>query len=227
MIDTIDQQLRDWVNSTVAGLDILMSMPPATVDRCTVSLSLYELDNAVPARREGPRPIELTLRYLVTTYAESPIDAHRAFGQLLFAAIENPAFCVDTRPLPIEVWQAFDAAPRPAFRLEMPLVRERQTSTALITKPVEVRVSPIRSLHGFVLSPDGVPIRQARVEIPGTSNVTYTDTRGRFQFRSASTFADKLALRVVARGFERSFSESLSTDKPILIRFQPQEKRHG
>ena len=224
MIDTIDQQLKEWVNSTVAGQDILMSMPPATVDRSTVALSLYELDTAVPGRCDGPRPIELTLRYLVTTHAEEPIEAHRVFGQLLFAAIENPAFVVDNRPLPIEVWRAFGMAPRPSFRLEMPLVRERQASTPLITKPVEVRVSPIRSLHGVVLSPDGVPIRQARVEIHGTSNVTYTDIRGRFQFRGASTFADKLALRVVARGIERSFSESLTSDKPILIRFQPQEK---
>ncbi|MCH9693187.1 MAG: hypothetical protein K0U72_01650 [Gammaproteobacteria bacterium] len=227
MIDAIDQQLKDWVNSTVAGTDVLLSIPPAKVDRPTVSLNLYEMDSAVPSRRDGARPIELTLFYLVTTRAKTMLEAHSLLGELLIAALESPDFDVDVRPIPTETWLAFGIAPQPTFKIGMPLIKERVNQAPLISKPVEVQISPIKSMTGVVLSPGGAPIPQARVEIPGTSNVAYTDGRGEFRFHSTPTFLAKNKLRVVARGIEQVVTEPFNTDKPIVIRFQPQEKRHG
>jgi len=227
MIDAIDQQLKDWVNSTVAGTDVQLSIPPAKVDGPTVSLYLYKMDSAVPSRRDGPRPIELTLYYLVTTRAKTMLEAHSLLGELLFAALESPDLDVDVRPIPNEAWLAFGIAPQPAFKLGMPLAKERPNQVPLIREPVEVQLSPIKSMSGVVLSPDGTPIPQARVEIPGTTTVVHTDGRGKFRFHSMPTFLNKKDLRVVARGFEQIVSEPFNTDKPIVIRFQPQEKRHG
>lgn len=224
MIDTIDQQLKDWVTSTVAGTDVRMSRPPAKVDRPTVVLQLLEMAHAVPSRRDGPRPVELALHYLVTTSAKSIEEAHRLLGELSFAAIGDANLNIDLQPIPIDTWRALGMTPQPAFRIIAPIVRERVVDTPRITQPVQLRVSPLATVEGVVLGPGDVPIAQARVHVSGTTDVAYTDNQGRFYFRGMPASPVTKTLRVVARGIEQTVAKSFSTEEPVVIRFQPQEK---
>lgn len=223
MIDTIDRQLKDWVTSTVADTDVRLSMPAAKVDRPTVILHLLEMAYAVPSRRDGPKPVELALHYLVTTCAKTTEDAHRLLGELFFAAVGDTDLSVGLQPIPIEVWRALGAIPQPAFRIVAPLVRERAVDTPRITRPVQFSVSPLTTVDGVVLGPGDVPIPRARVQLSGTADVAYTDNQGRFCFRGVSASPVTKELRVVARGIEQTVAESFSAEKPIVIRFQPQE----
>ena len=224
MIETIDQQLKDWVNSTTAGTDVHLNMPPAEVDRPTVFLHLYEIDQAIPSRRDGPKPIELVLNYLVTTRAAEVSEAHKLFSEVLFAALESPELEVDVKPLPLSAWHAFGLAPQPAFKVSVTLVRERPTTDALITEPVQAELTELRRIEGVVLSTSGIPISQARIEVPGTKVSTYTDRGGRFSLRTVPALTDKKALKIVARGLEQVVSKPLRAGEPLVIRFQPQEK---
>ena len=223
MIDAIDQQLMDWVISTVAGADVLLSIPPAKADRPTVGLHLLEMAHAVPSQRNGPKPVELALHYLVVVSAETTEEAHRLLGELFFAAFSSADLNVDLQPIPIEAWRALGVAPQPAFRIVAPLVRERAVETPRVTETVRFRVSPLISVDGVVLGPDDMPIPHARVQVSGTANVTYTDNRGRFCFRGVSASPVTKELRVAARGIEQTVAGTFSTEEPIVIRFQPQE----
>ena len=223
MIDDVDRQLKEWVTSNLAGTDVLLGMPPAMVDRPTVYLHLLEMENAVPSRRDGPRPMELTLHYLVMTSAKTPEEAHRLLGELFFAALGDTKFDVDLKPIPVEAWRALGLVPQPAFRVAAPLVRERKVEVPRITKPVQFNVSQATSIDGLVLGPGDVPVSQARVEVPGTANVAYTDRHGRFRFQTLATSPNPKELRVVARGIERIIPDPITADRPVVIRFQPEE----
>src|SRR2546421_5963544 len=126
MIDQVDRRLADWIAGTLdKKVEVSLAPPSEQATGQGVGLYLLELiSNPLPRGMRRP-PLQLMLRYLVTTRADKPEEAHRMLGELVVAAMENPEFEVEQESLPVAVWSAFGIVPRPAFVLRVPFRHER------------------------------------------------------------------------------------------------------
>lgn len=139
MIDKIDQQLRDWVAGEVADAGISL-LPPKSKDGEQVWLHLMAVLPSSPAAGERRPPLQIMLRYLLTTWSQRPETAHRMLSTLIFAAMEHPEYEVDLAPVANHFWLAFGITPRPGFCLSLPLRLERAApGSKLVQSPLEIK----------------------------------------------------------------------------------------
>ncbi len=223
MIEHIDRSLKDWANSVVKSADVSFAAPNDTQSGKGIGLYLLDLVYKPSASATLPLPHQVSLHYLVTTWAESPEAAHCLLGQLIFAAIENPEFEIQMDSIPVSLWVALHIIPRPAFVLRMPLKRDRPhpTSPTVRVAP-EVQISPSMPLLGQVVGPGNSPIVGARVELPVLNRSTVTDTNGQFRFAVVPAQTPIRHLHVTAKGHRFAVSLDLDTapDEPLIIHLQ-------
>jgi hypothetical protein len=225
MIDDVDRELREWIESVANGVEVDLGAPPASAKSEAVSCYLLDVQNAVPGTRGHPRTFELSLRYLVTVAGPDAEATHKLFGNLIVAALARPDWQVEMRQLEPAFWAAFGVSPRPALFLRCPLVVTRPHRVKVVRHPAEVRLAPVVYLNGRVMSPDNVPIARARVEIAGTQAVTFTDEDGHFQLSALPPRddGDSTSLRVTAKGVEVLVADATRAAKPLEIRLEPKE----
>jgi hypothetical protein len=223
MIDQIDRRLAAWIGGILDQVDVSLAPPEAAETARGVGLYLMELVQSPPARGTRRPPLMMTLRYLVTTQAAKPEDAHQMLGALVVAALENPEFEVEQEPLPLALWTSLGIAPRPSFVLRVPFIQERPEKLApLVRKPIVIKHLALRSLEGQILGPEDIPLMNARVELPALELFTTTDSKGRFHFSSVPAMPGARVLRVRAKGQEFSINteQAGSEEDPLVIHLQ-------
>ena len=209
MIEQVDRQLEVWIRTVLGEVAVRLSPPAGDGPEPVVSLYLLDLLPLPPLRHQRRLPLQLLLRYLVTTGAADPRQAHRMLGELVFAAMEQETFEVELQPLAAPLWAGFGLAPRPSFLLRLPLRAERTApATPRVRQPLEIRPTPLATLNGLVLGPDDTPLADARVELPNLQHVARTDACGRFCFPAVPLAASIRQFRVSAKGRE------LTIDRP-------------
>jgi hypothetical protein len=202
MIEEIDQLLSKWITS-VCSEDIEVSLrPPGDAGgKRMVGLYLKDILPSVPHHGARRPPLQVLLRYLITSWDESPQKAHQLLGELLFAAMEHPGYEVELAPIPAETWNAFGIIPMPAFMLRLPLRLERpEKLEQLIRSPIEITKSSLASMGGTVIGPGEIPLTNARVELTTHHLVVRTDDKGRFLFSAVPTHPAIKKLCIHARG---------------------------
>jgi hypothetical protein len=227
LIHDVDNDLVRWLASVAEEVldDVAIVWQRPSDDalpRPTVSVYLLELDHMVPTQRSPRRPLEVSLRYLITTSAADAVQAHKLLAALIFAALERPDLQVELKPLPPEIWAAFGAAPRPAVTVRCPLVLERPPLAPRVLKPAEIHVDQAIPMRGVVVTPGGAPVPYARVELPAHA-ATYTDDKGRFDLGLVPAGAGEELLRVVAKGLDKLIASERSESGALLVRFDPKE----
>jgi hypothetical protein len=201
VIHETDHQLTDWIGTVLQDTTVVLTPPGTVSDGRGVSLYLMELAPSPPLRGTERPPLQVELRYLITTWAESPDEAHRLLGELLFAALERNDVDVELRPLTGDIWSALNMAPVPSFVLRVPLRRERPIPPApRVRTPLRIEPVTLGPLAGIVLLPDGTPLSGARVELAALELNTRTDGRGRFRFPSVPAGYEGSPLHVTAKG---------------------------
>ncbi|NIM94254.1 MAG: DUF4255 domain-containing protein [Anaerolineales bacterium] len=222
MVDRVDERIREWAESELDGIEVSLDPPDPSRDGPGISIYLFQLVPAPPARGTKRPPLQINLRYLVTTYSETRGDAHRMLGELAFAAMANPEFEVELDPLGPDVWLAFGINPLPSFILSVPLRKEQpEPDTKLVYKPLVVKTAAVISLHGLVLGPEDIPLPSARIEIPHLQVSERTDREGRFCFLSVPSEPRMKLLRVKAKGkqLDIEVDQPTSKEEPFVIRF--------
>jgi hypothetical protein len=226
-IDQVSVGLVDWAQRTVRDLTISLEPPGAPLPEQGVSLYLLEILR-VPSLR-GPRrpPLQLDLRYLVTTWHPDPQEAQHALSQLVFAALESEDFEVEESPVPLDLWPSFGVAPRPCFVLRYPLRVERHELAAPLVR--EARFDPILSrttLYGQLFVPGAGPsgeainLAGARIEAAGGRRSATSDGAGRFcleNVRADRSGAIRLTVHARGQTFEEMVSETGSPAAPVAI----------
>jgi hypothetical protein len=203
MIDDVDRQLKDWAMTVVGDVEVSLHPPGKPIQGRTVGLYLMDLSRVQTPRGQDPPPHQVLLRYLVTTSSENCEEAHHMLDELMFAALANTSFEVESEPIPVSLWSALDVVPRPAFIVRVPLRRERpKRIVPMVRQPVVVETSAIMSLQGVVVGPGDVPLMGARVEMPELHVSATTDHNGRFRFGGVPVAPTKKKLRVRAKGRE-------------------------
>lgn len=213
-VDQVSADLAGWASSLFEDASLSLALPERKANGKGVSLYLIELADRPPSRGVNRPPLQLELRYLVTTWAEDPKEAHRLLGEMVFAAMERDEFKVDFKPLAAAAWAALGASPQPSFILCVPLYRLRPEKRApLVRKPLVVEVAPVTTIYGQVvgvLGSDRAPLAQASVELPGLQLHTNTNSEGRFSFATVPGQPVQTRLLVKARGRETS----VTVDRP-------------
>ena len=183
MLEEADDEVTSWAQSVLPGADVALGPPLAESASPAVSLHLLSLTDIPAARGAGRVSPQFGARYLVTSAAAEPAEAHRLLGTLLFAALEQHEFEVGFADVPDALWAAAGAMPRAAFSLFVRVRREREDEpTPLVRGPIVVRGAPLAPLEGLVLGPGDVPISDAFIALPKLSATTRSDRRGRFRF---------------------------------------------
>jgi hypothetical protein len=227
MIDEVDQRLKAWVGHVVGDTPVSLAVPDRSSLEAGVGLYLLELGAAPPARSSGRRVrLQFSVCYLITVGAETPERAHHLLGELVFSALEVPDFEVELAPVPLELWAALGVAPRPAFRMRLPVRRERaEAPVQHVRFPLIVHASPSEALGGCVVGPGDVPIPGALVELPTLKLSTRTDARGWFRFPFVPALETLGGLEVRAKGAVLHVgAEALApTEGPLVIRLPLKE----
>lgn len=223
MIEKVDQRLSEWIGGVLTeDVEVSLLPPTAAGDKKLVGLYLKDILPSSPTHGTRRPPLQVLLRYLVTSWAKNPSDAHQMLGQLLFAAMEHSEFEVDLEPVPAEVWTAFGTIPMPSFMLRLPLRHERpEKPIRLIRSPIEVQHSPLACMDGTVMGPAETPLADARVELSTHNLVTRTDRKGRFIFPTVPTQPATKKVRIVARGREliKEVDYTKINQEPLIIHF--------
>src|SRR5271166_4546152 len=198
MADPVDRQITEWATSVHPGLTCLLTAPAAQNAGRGVSLYLMDVLHTPTHVTAKPSPLQLTLRYLVTAWAESPEEAHQLLTDLAFSALANSEFEVEMEPIPSAAWMAFGIPPCPCFVVRVPLRQGRQDLPhKLVRQKLRISTTSLVQLHGVVLGPDDTPVADSRVDIPAMALSASADYRGRFLF-SAVPSAGAKTLRVRA-----------------------------
>jgi hypothetical protein len=223
MIDEIDRQLTGWIGTILDKASVSLAPPGPPDSAKGVGLYLMELVQSQATRGTRRPPLLMTLRYLVTTQAPKPEDAHQMLGALVIAALQNPDFEIEQDPLPLSLWTTLGIAPRPAFVLRVPFRQERPEQRApLVRKSLVVKQLPIRTFGGQVVGPQNIPIMNARVDMPSLDLTTTTDSKGRFYFSSVPAVSGARLLVIRAKGQEFSINtqQTASEKEPLVIQLQ-------
>lgn len=224
MFSQTDKQLVEWATKTLGTVPITLAAPANSQTGQGVSLYLMGIAPAYPAHNIGRPPLQIALRYLVTTWADEPEEAHRLLGQLAFAAMENSEFEIEFEPLSAQDWLAFAATPRPAFVLRVPARFVRpEPVTPLVKAPLVIQATPTMSLSGQVLGPNNVPMSNVRVELPSLQLTDRTDAHGWFRFAAVPAEPRLKHFRVSAKGrqLDIDLEPSPSMSEPLVIQFNP------
>jgi hypothetical protein len=204
MIEEVDRKLKSWVATVLDGVEVSLALPDRSMPGRGVSVYLVELADKPPLRNLKRPPLQFSLRYLVTTWAQKPEEAHALLGRLVLSALEMSEFTVE---FPVAgLWTSLGTPPQPAFLLNVPLQKERPEPKVGIVQQVIVRTSPITSFHGVVLGPGDLPVAGAAVEIPDLRLVTTTDYKGHFLFPTVPSEPTAKVIEVRAKGRKLSIT---------------------
>jgi len=226
MIDQFDEQVKNWILSVAEGAEVSLAPPNGQKAGSGVGMYLIEVSKAsLPHTMKLPAPIQLSLKYLITAWSDKPEDANQRLVQLMVAAIEKGDYEVESDPLPLSVWTAFGASPRPSFLLRVPLSYERAPVTAKLVRELKIETSPTTSFYGLLVGPGKTPLSDCYVELPDLSLSTTTDYQGRFSFACVPGVGTK-KLVITGRGHTLSVSTDANypdSQAPMIIPFSPLE----
>lgn len=226
MIDRVDAELKDWIQSVARGAEVWTSPPSDEREAAHIGLYLFALAEAPTRRGREVNALEIRLRYLITSSAPTPEEAHRLLGEVVFASLEREDFEVELGQVSPELWSGFGIHPRPAFILQVPLRRERHVPAPPRVKTLVTRAVPTEALVGQVLGPGDLPIAGAFVELPALTLVTQTDHRGWFRFPRVPAEPRSHAIRVRAKGEVHSFDavSAPGAGEPVTLRLELREE---
>lgn len=221
MIDEADDQMLAWAKRVVPDVPASIAPPPAKDGEPGVRIHLLSLA-PVPAARGAKRPpLELALRYLVTTSSANQADAHRWLGVLAFDAMDTTEWKVESDPPDVDVWRAFDVPPRPAFVVRVPLRLPRNDRQApLVRKPLVVDMHATTALAGIVTGPEEVPIAGATVEIPSLQLFATTGDDGAFRFPQLPASS---SITLIVRAKRQTRTIRARTGEPLNVRISDLE----
>ncbi|MCU1329295.1 MAG: hypothetical protein JWN34_4665 [Bryobacterales bacterium] len=209
MIGDIDRRLQEWARRTLPGISISLKEPEGQCQEPGIALYLLDLASNPPLRGARRPPLQMTLRYLITAWADEITEAHDWLFSLFSSASDLSEFEIEAGPVPLTLWRCFGISPRPAFILKVPLRQPRVEPVArMVTQPMVVSPKAMTSMEGTVVGPGQVPLTGAVVELPALSLFANTDHKGRFRFSSVPAQPEALNLKVRAKGRELDVAAS-------------------
>ncbi|MDR4513894.1 hypothetical protein [Nitrosomonas sp.] len=208
MIDEIDSRLKEWIATVIDGkLAITFEHPGAERSQPTVSVYLYDMGYSTPNSTTREIPLQISLSYLLTVQSDNQVESHKYLGKILYAAKSQSDMEVGFPALPGQFWQAIGTVPLPHFSLHVPMMIMRETDHCPVIKAQpHIGISPITHLTGVVLGPLDQPIPDAKIMLPHSKTVVYTDNKGLFSVAADANSQRAFNCKIDAKGKQFSVS---------------------
>jgi hypothetical protein len=222
VIEQADARLVEWAGKVVDSSAVVSLGRPGDANKGSgVSLFLMELVSQPPMRGDRRAPLQLGLRYLVTTWADDPGAEHRLLGELVAAAMQEDGFEVELTPLSADAWASLGGGQRPSFVIKVRVrVDLPEPPAKPVLKPMVVQEVGVAQLSGVVLGPGDVPLAAAHVDLLSLALTVETDAQGRFLFPAVPAEPKQLRVRIRARRKEVEVQVVRPDDDgPVMIRF--------
>jgi hypothetical protein len=215
VFETADRRLEAKVKELFDGEAVEVSFGPPGPGKTARGVGLHLIEAApAPALSTSRRPpLQATLRYQVSAWADTPLEAHRLLGETFFAALEWPDVEVEGAP--------------PTFALRVLLRRERpEPPVKRVRHPLTFRPTPMGSLSGVVVGPGDLPLSGARVEVPWLEKGATTGADGRFVIDGVPSSPPVKRLKVSAKGLEMTVDlpKPAAGGEPLKIRMNGLEE---
>lgn len=224
-------ELRDWVRAVDPTAEFSLQPPSGKRPGHGVSVYLIAVTPSPPPPRGTVRPpLQLWMRYLVTTWADDAAVANQLLVDLAFAAMGRSDLEVASDPVPAEAWTALGAIPQPSFVLRATVRRDRpETVAPPVLLPLRVEPGRLVVVAGVVLDPRDAALAGADVEAVGLDHATRTDRRGRFRLSGLPGAPVTSRLRISAKGVEIIVAVPADPDlaRSMVIHLDPLEGEHG
>ena len=227
MNERIDDRISSWVRKALPGVAVTVGAPSADgLGERGVSLYLWQLRPKPPLGSVRHDVLQVSLEYLVRTWAPDPSDAHEMLLELAYSAMQEPGFEVDLEPLDPSVWLALGVPPEPAIRLTVPSQRTIAARRARpVLHPLGVTATALSSLSGWVRSPDGSPSPAPGSRSLAIDRRSRTGADGRFRLDAIPTGTTPLRVRVSAKGKEAWTTVGAADDRAdVVIEIDPREE---
>jgi hypothetical protein len=225
-----EELLREWVRTVDPTAEFSLEPPRDRPSGHGVSVYLIEITPSPPPRGANRPPLQLWLRYLVTTWADGPVAAQQLLLDLAFGALAQPDLEVAAESVSAETWSALGVVPQPSFVLRAAVRRDRPTAaTPRVLLPLRVEPGRFVSVAGVVLDPLNDPLTGADVEAIGLDRATRTDRRGRFHLSGLPGAPVTSRLRIRAKGIEIIVGVPSDPDlaRSMVVHLDPLEGEHG
>jgi hypothetical protein len=226
VIDEADADVVGWLRSVLAPSVVTLGPPIASPEGDGAACYLLSLVPEPAARGLSRPPVQAIARYLVTTWAPDPVDAHRRLGDVLVAAAERADIDAEQREPPVAIFSGLGVPPQPAVVLRTCVRWPRPLRRApLVEEPLGVRFAEVGRLVGSVVTPKGTPVARAEVRIPPARVPVWTGPDGAFEVLGAAVGADAVQVTVTARGHTRVVTVPRpDRDAPLVVPFDPTEE---
>lgn len=208
MIDEIDRRLKEWITTVIdSQLAITFEHPGTKKDQSAISVYLYGMEYSTPNSTTREIPLQIALSYLLTVQSDDQVESHKYLGKILYAARSQSDMEVGFPALPAQFWQAMGIAPLPHFSLRVPLMmtREVEHCPVIKTQP-HIGISTITHITGIVVGPLDQPIPGAKIILPHSKTVIYTDNKGEFSTTADANSQRTFNCKVDAKGKQFSIS---------------------
>jgi len=215
--------LLRWLSR--AGVPARVGLPTehtgTPAQACVWPLAVLPEQGLRPAM--GREPLRLRVRHLlVADGAPGPATDH-ALDRVLDAAARDGDFPLVVEPIEAELWAALGITPRPALQADMRAHIVRISEPApRVRSPLRIEGAPMRTLHGKLVGPEGVPLVGIQVRAAGNSATTYTDGAGRFELTGLLP-GDSARLLLSGRGLHLQAEVATATAEPVVIHCDIQE----
>jgi hypothetical protein len=169
MLEGAVQRIRGWFES-FAQDDTHLSMGLAIKTGSAepgINVHLLDVIGDPPARDNKPPPLQLTLSYLVTAWSDDGKPADDLLLKAAFAAMKDPSLEVILAPTAVELWRAFELAPRAAFLLRVPVRVAQVVPRAKPVTSTKFVTTQVRPVTGVVVDHLDRPLMDATVELIG------------------------------------------------------------
>jgi hypothetical protein len=217
MTDNVRERLVHWVGSVLDAAPVSFAPPDDGQPGAGVSLYLLELAPYTHVDDARRRPVQLVLRYLVTTWAGEADEAERLLLELAFGAIDHSDFEVEFTLPRRPGWRSREAAPRVHPAPPSGASAARRPACACGR---QIQAVPAAPLLGVVLGPDDFRWPGLRAD-PRHALSTRTDAQGRFRFAALPVEPRAQHLRVSARGRTQDVTVAPPelAGEPVVIHF--------
>ncbi len=221
---TTEDRLRDWVKSVDPNADVSLGPPGDETHGRGASVHLLDISQQLPVRGVGRPPLQLWLRYLVTTWGADPVDANKLLVELAYSAAEQHDMEIEPQNVSPDTWLALKTLARASFVIRVSARRARALPIAPpVLHPLRLEAAQPMFIAGVVRTSAGIPLADAIVVLPSIARETSTDGRGRFQFVGVPGPPVSETIVVRAKGVETIVK--LPTDparaRALLIEFDP------
>lgn len=183
--DDVTREIVAWVQESLPDLPVRVLASDDVERRPEITVQLANIA-PLPGPRSDRAPFVLAIDYLISVRSDDPFAAHRAVGELLFAALRRPDFEIRQGLAITAATERQDNHVLPGVLIRAKLARDRVFDQApLVRRPPVVEVEGVVPLEGIVLGPNDIPVPDAAVEIIALGASVLTDGQGRFRFAAA------------------------------------------